>query len=171
MDVMAAFSNLHRSTDAQRPCTKCGAMHSRPKNRSTKYLASYCLACNAAYNRATRKRYSDLSPIQRMKANCRSAAKMALRRGTLTKNPCWVCGAEKAEMHHEDYSKALEVSWLCKLCHVRYHIFRGDRGGPGAVEHSARHALDLPQILDAINKNRIDPRRVEHSGEGCTPQP
>jgi len=36
---------------------------------------------------------------------------------------CEKC-AEKppADMHHEDYSKPLEVIWLCRGCHKRGHI-------------------------------------------------
>lgn len=42
----------------------------------------------------------------------------ALRNGTLQKQPCAVCGYEKVEAHHEDYSKPLEVIWLCKKDHI-----------------------------------------------------
>lgn len=45
----------------------------------------------------------------------------ALRRGIMSRQPCEVCGAEKAEAHHDDYSKPLEVRWLCHKCHIRSH--------------------------------------------------
>ena len=41
----------------------------------------------------------------------------ALRNKTLKKLPCEKCGCEKSEAHHEDYSKPLEVNWLCKKHH------------------------------------------------------
>jgi len=37
------------------------------------------------------------------------------------RRPCTVCGAMKSEAHHEDYSKPLEVTWLCRTCHKAEH--------------------------------------------------
>lgn len=76
--------------------------------------------------------------------------------------PCRVCGEMKAEMHHEDYSKPREVVWLCRLCHVRYHVLRGDLSGKETVEHSARQLLDLQQVLDVARKNLVGESAVEH---------
>lgn len=40
-----------------------------------------------------------------------------VRRGNLFAEPCF-CGETKTEAHHEDYSKPLEVVWLCKIHHL-----------------------------------------------------
>lgn len=48
----------------------------------------------------------------------------AVRRGKLQRQPCEVCG-EKAHAHHPDYSKALEVRWLCPHHHARQHAAEG----------------------------------------------
>lgn len=45
----------------------------------------------------------------------------AIRSGKLIKGSCEVCGATKAHAHHDDYSKPLEVRWLCPKCHVSHH--------------------------------------------------
>lgn len=46
----------------------------------------------------------------------------ALRDKRLHKAPCSFCGATEAlEAHHHDYSKPLDVTWLCKPCHRRFH--------------------------------------------------
>ena len=37
----------------------------------------------------------------------------AIREGRLTRQPCEVCGS-KAEAHHSDYSRPLDVRWLCR---------------------------------------------------------
>ena len=37
--------------------------------------------------------------------------------GKLRKQPCAVCANSKSESHHSDYSKPLEVIWLCKKHH------------------------------------------------------
>lgn len=45
----------------------------------------------------------------------------AVRQGFLKKEPCSECGSEKAEGHHEDYSKPYDVIWLCRRCHMKRH--------------------------------------------------
>jgi ribosomal protein S27AE len=45
----------------------------------------------------------------------------AKRRGDLVPGPCIRCGADNAHAHHEDYSKPLEVTWLCRRCHNQEH--------------------------------------------------
>lgn len=40
----------------------------------------------------------------------------AKRNGTLIQQPCF-CGNPKTEAHHKDYSKPLQVEWLCKIHH------------------------------------------------------
>jgi hypothetical protein len=66
---------------------------------------------------------------------CHIAAAGALLRGQLVKQPCEVCGAteeqSRIDAHHSDYSKPLEVRWLCRAHHVRLHaggedMFRRD---------------------------------------------
>lgn len=55
------------------------------------------------------------------KAMARRAVKYALRRGDLTRDPCEVCGGEPTDGHHDNYSKPLEVRWLCKTHHGQAH--------------------------------------------------
>lgn len=65
--------------------------------------------------------YSSLNPLQKEKAKARSRAKMALKRGHITRSSCVQCGAVVAEMHHESYDKPLEIVWLCRPCHMALH--------------------------------------------------
>lgn len=46
----------------------------------------------------------------------------ALKTGELEWWPCEVCGSYDVRAHHEDYSKPLEVRWLCPLHHKELHI-------------------------------------------------
>lgn len=48
------------------------------------------------------------------------AVERAKRQGIITPLPCEVCGA-RAEAHHPDYSRPLDVQWLCRKHHVRLH--------------------------------------------------
>lgn len=57
---------------------------------------------------------------QKRRANCRSMARVYLKRGKLERLGCEVCG-ERAQMHHDDYDKPLEVRWLCRKHHLRHH--------------------------------------------------
>lgn len=46
----------------------------------------------------------------------------ALKSGRIAKGPCKICGStEDIHAHHEDYSKPLEVEWLCRGCHMLWH--------------------------------------------------
>lgn len=44
----------------------------------------------------------------------------AVRDGRLIKLPCLVCG-NKAEAHHPDYDRPLDVMWLCPAHHKQTH--------------------------------------------------
>ncbi len=41
----------------------------------------------------------------------------AVRTGKVVKKPCELCGDPKVQAHHTDYSKPLNVQWLCFTCH------------------------------------------------------
>ena len=46
----------------------------------------------------------------------------ALKSGRLVKMPCENCGTKKhIHAHHRDYSKPLDVQWLCDPCHRAEH--------------------------------------------------
>ncbi len=45
----------------------------------------------------------------------------AMKLGKLIPLPCLVCGAIRTEGHHPDYSRPLDVVWLCKKHHVEVH--------------------------------------------------
>ena len=58
------------------------------------------------------------------------ALERAVESGKCNKsNMCQVCGAsnKKLEAHHYDYSKPLEVIWLCQVCHRQYHLGKTSR--------------------------------------------
>lgn len=81
---------------------------------------SYCLKCHAWYMRCTRPKHSELAEPARKKANARAYAHVYRDRGVIRVEGCKVCG-EKAQMHHTDYSKPLQVTWLCRKHHLELH--------------------------------------------------
>jgi len=45
-----------------------------------------------------------------------------IRKGEIERLSCEVCGRQDTHAHHEDYSKPLEVIWLCPSCHKKWHL-------------------------------------------------
>lgn len=70
----------------------------------------------AAHRRAHQASY--LRYPERKKAT--ETVSNAVRDGRLQKQPCWVCG-EQAQAHHPDYSRPLDVVWLCVSHHRQAH--------------------------------------------------
>lgn len=99
-----------------RKCSNCGGgIEESRKNQR------YCKECHNAHARKSRKKYSELTAEQKIKSNCRSYLQTYITRGKITKQPCQVCGNTKVEAHHNDYTKPLEVVWLCREHHLELH--------------------------------------------------
>lgn len=74
----------------------------------------------AEHHRAYVADYKRRNP-QRVAAQ--QAVRRAVRNGSLVIQLCADCGtcSEKRQAHHSDYSKPLEVEWLCVSCHRLRH--------------------------------------------------
>jgi len=59
----------------------------------------------------------------REKARAWSCVGNAITRGELIKpNKCEKCGMEdRIHAHHDDYSRPLDIQWLCHKCHMKIH--------------------------------------------------
>lgn len=58
----------------------------------------------------------------RQRVRARALVGKAIREGRLVRGPCEVVGCtERATAHHEDYSRPLEVRWLCRVHHGMEH--------------------------------------------------
>lgn len=68
--------------------------------------------------RLAKRNYRVNHPL-RAKANI--ALNNAIRDGRLTRDPCHCCGAAEVEGHHADYSRPLDVIWLCIEHHNQLH--------------------------------------------------
>lgn len=127
--------------------------------------------------RAAINRYFPFHSARDMKADRREAdrlVKLALLDGTLVRGACESCGRKRgAEAHHDDYSRPLDVRWLCRKCHRAWHR---QHGVPIAISdvHAERRNYDikvsvtaakplitdtterLRAICDAIGVNDVD---------------
>lgn len=72
-------------------------------------------------SRAYEERYPE-------RKGARSAVLKAIRSGRLKREPCRICGNPIAHAHHEDYSKQLDVMWLCRKHHGERHRELNRRG-------------------------------------------
>lgn len=117
---------------------------------------SYCDMCHALYQMLYRKRHRDMSPEARRRARCRAHANVYRRRGKLIPGPCYVCGTmKKIEMQHDDYSKPLQVKWICK----KHNIAR--RAGRLASPELAALCRRMGERLEAKHAPTTNPTSPE----------
>jgi uncharacterized Zn finger protein (UPF0148 family) len=103
-----------------------------------KYYTAYCYTCTREYrNKRNKRNVKAVSKKQRKwikenpeKYRAHIAVFGALRSGKLVRQPCEVCGNPKVETHHDDYTKPLEVRWLCRTHHLALHNARRSRSRP-----------------------------------------
>jgi hypothetical protein len=94
------------------------------KTKAHRQRTSSCRECSLVINRGRirtdRKpaRSAERDPI---KQRARQKLQRAVRSGLIRRLPCEVCGALVTEAHHPDYSKPLDVQWLCKRHHEEVH--------------------------------------------------
>ena len=79
-----------------------------------------CLKCRAAYMRKWRKDHpGPRTGEAKSKEQARKKLAYAVKRGVVKRGPCETCGTMKQiEAHHDDYTKPLEVRWLCRPHHI-----------------------------------------------------
>lgn len=85
----------------------------RQRERLRQFMES-----NPDYRSVSSRKHRETHPD---KVRARQAAAYARRAGRLVPLPCAECGAAKVEAHHEDYSKPLDVVWLCRTHHIARH--------------------------------------------------
>ena len=119
------FNNDKCSVDGLRSiCRDC----SRPinidwknnnKEKSAKSLASWVLRNKDK----VRKGHAEYSRNNKEKRSAKDAVHNEIRRGRMhPPASCSMCGKEcRPDAHHEDYSKPIDVVWLCKSCHGFRH--------------------------------------------------
>lgn len=119
-----------------RECTVCGIYKTIENFYKSEVTA--CIPCKR--ERAKRYRTSEKGlksareyartryRKHRIQHLARSTAKYAVKSGKIIKPKlCSSCGEKrKLDAHHEDYSKPLDVIWLCDVCHKHQHGFLVD---------------------------------------------
>lgn len=52
----------------------------------------------------------------------------AIRYGLILRQPCIICGSEKAYAHHESYNRPLDIVWYCQPHHKERHKIMAKEG-------------------------------------------
>jgi hypothetical protein len=124
---------LPRQRKGRNPICKCGATK---ENSDT----GFCRLCTNEKKRLLREknkqdpawvefdtkrniaRFAE-NALESVKQACRRETHKAIRQGILKYLPCEVCGLDDASVqaHHDDYTKPLDIRWLCSWHHAEHH--------------------------------------------------
>ena len=109
--------------EAQKPLGEFGI-----DNRG--YPRGWCRTCaqiaHAKFMRtdqgkASNRRYHQAHPERRWKNKVRWFTNLAVELGIIQCGLCEECGASLVQAHHVDYSRPLDVRWLCAVHHRTAH--------------------------------------------------
>ena len=117
-EVFRKWSEKHEATPTRIEQHKKAKAKYRENNREKLRLQAI------EHHRANRDLRNSQARNRYRKNPERCLAQLKVRRavvkGLLAKTPC-ACGSVKVQGHHPDYSKPLEVIWMCKSCHQKWH--------------------------------------------------
>ncbi len=122
-------------------CKICGKKFEAGTDRRRRYCEGFCFSVYEARQASARRK--TWSPERRRAGNLVAAA---IFRGNLKPRPCEVCGATRdIDAHHDDYSKPLDVRWLCRAHHKQHHekLRREEANRPLAEFLSHRRAVRI----------------------------
>jgi len=118
---------------------KCSRCKTNPRARGK----NYCYECARQVQSDWRKQrggwWSSLTPEQKRKATVRRFIGLKIERGSINREPCFVCGEQKTEIHHLDYEdRTLNILHLCKFHH-------------GEIERQKRNGLTDCESVDYVS--------------------
>ena len=96
-----------------------------------------------------RRKYSELGPGAKARALARRKLNLYVYYGKVKRQPCEVCGAQPAEAHHEDYSKPLDVEWLCPTHHRERDVMRIK---PSEIKQAQRFSTGIERVDDSLRE-------------------
>jgi hypothetical protein len=70
---------------------------------------------------SSRRRIKESKEKHATKHHVRVDTNILVATGKIKKQPCAVCGSERAEKHHPDYFRPIYVVWLCRQHHADEH--------------------------------------------------
>jgi len=67
------------------------------------------------------RRKKNMTAEQYLHYKTQNILRYKIRKGEIKRLPCEMCGNPKSQGHHSDYSKPLEIKWLCRKHHSELH--------------------------------------------------
>lgn len=106
-----------------RPCRICGRTDDMSQSRVLigDYLCRPCFTSKGRQREPFRSALRRADPVEGVRVRAREKARAAIRSGALVRQACEVCGDGRTQAHHDDYSKPLDVRWLCHEHHREWH--------------------------------------------------
>jgi hypothetical protein len=96
--------------------------YDRERNNAPQRVIARAEYVQTPEGRAARKKASGAWDAgNRHKKAAQTAVNNAKRDGRLHPQPCRECGSPRVQAHHTDYSRPLEVVWLCTRHHADHH--------------------------------------------------
>ena len=94
----------------------------RVKEWNHEYGKEYCKRPEVIERRNEQNKKRSADPKERKKIQARKVVQQAVRRGSVQRQPCEVCGTtEDIHAHHKDYDLPYDVQWLCRTHHIEIH--------------------------------------------------
>jgi ribosomal protein S27AE len=119
----AFFPDKRRASGLRSACKDCDNARARVLWRAKYHGDHEYRARRLLYIRDYQRKRETWRTKDKAKANARFALNRAVKSGRITKpSECSRCGVTgNIQGHHHDYSKRLDVEWLCSKCHAEEH--------------------------------------------------
>jgi hypothetical protein len=106
-----------------KPCRVCGSYEKIYPSRAANHnwICDPCFVARYGDKINDRYRKYRQDPVLRQRILARQFLRLQISRGKIQRGRCEVCGLPDAEGHHDDYTKPLQVRWLCREHHREHH--------------------------------------------------
>lgn len=117
------YKHPHNRDGLSGQCKKCKNIYT--SNYIKTHRVQFNISCakwkrkqSIEYHTKIKRTHRKNNPL---KYKARTMITNLLVTGKLKKQPCEECGSNKSQAHHDDYSKPLEIKWLCRNHHLQIH--------------------------------------------------
>ncbi len=118
----SAFYPMSRGRGAQSYCKSCERARRKHYEKTHVYKETKHKWASSEAGRISQRKWQQKTyATNPEKSHAHCAVHYALKTGKLIRQPCEICGFPQAEAHHDDYSRPLDVRWLCRRHHADLH--------------------------------------------------